>query len=272
MLGARYDYYDTSTTNKLLASSDINYHRSINDESFSPNIGFIWQLTDQHSFYASYNKSFAPFGGRVGVSVVFANTNLNTFDSEPQYNEQYEIGVKSDWFDDRLNTQLSVFDIRKNNIRYVPDDTKPEEWATAGEHQSKGLEFSFIGRVLDNVFVRGGYGYLQAEVKKDKQNPDNVNKVLNNAPEHTGNLFVRYLPTEKLYGEVGVTYVGSYYPNINNLTKMDGFNRVDAAIGYSADPWNLTLAVSNLTNKEYWRSDSMPGTPRSFLMRLNYQF
>ena len=52
----------------------------------------------------------------------------------------------------------------------------------------------------------------------------------------------------------------------------DGFNRVDAAIGYSADPWNLTLAVSNLTNKEYWRSDSMPGTPRSFLMRLNYQF
>ncbi len=51
---------------------------------------------------------------------------------------------------------------------------------------------------------------LQAEVKKDKQNPDNVNKVLNNAPEHTGNLFVRYLPTEKLYGEVGVTYVGDY--------------------------------------------------------------
>lgn len=277
MLGARYDYYDTSTTNKLLASSDINYHRSINDESFSPNIGFIWQPTDQHSLYASYNKSFAPFGGRVGVSVVSANTNLNTFDSEPQYNEQYEIGVKSDWFDDRLNTQLSVFDIRKNNIRYVPDDTKPEEWATAGEHQSKGLEFSFIGRVLDNVFVRGGYGYLQAEVKKDKQNPGNVNKVLNNAPEHTGNLFVRYLPTEKLYGEVGVTYVGDYkaYPNSNLSNQpldMKAFSRVDAAIGYSADPWNVTLAVSNLTNKEYWRSDSMPGTPRSFLMRLNYQF
>ncbi len=68
----RYDYYDTSTTNKLLASSDINYHRRIDDESFSPNIGFIWQPTDQHSFYASYNKSFAPFGGRVGVSVVSA--------------------------------------------------------------------------------------------------------------------------------------------------------------------------------------------------------
>ena len=126
--------------------------------------------------------------------------------------------------------------------------------------------------MLDNVFVRGGYGYTNAEVKKDKENPQNVGNKLSNTSKNTGNLFVRYLPTEKLYGEVGVTYVGSYYPNINNLTKMDGFNRVDAAIGYSADPWNLTLAVSNLTNKEYWRSDSMPGTPRSFLMRLNYQF
>ncbi len=38
---------------------------------------------------------------------------------------------------------------------------------------------------------------------------------------------------------------------------MEGFNRVDAAIGYSAEPWNVTLAVNNLTNKEYWRSDSM---------------
>ena len=245
MLGMRYDQYNFKSTNHIQ-----NLSKQYDDTTFSPNIGFVWQPSEQHSFYTSYNKSFAPYGGRGNISVD-VNTDPKYYDAEPQYNEQYEIGVKSDWFDDRLNTQLSVFDIRKNNIRYVPDDTKPEEWATAGEHQSKGLEFSFIGRVLDNVFVRGGYGYLQAEVKKDKQNPDNVNKVLNNAPEHTGNLFVRYLPTEKLYGEVGVTYVGSYYPNINNLTKMDSFNRVDAAIGYNADPWNVTLAVSNLTNKEY---------------------
>ncbi len=79
--------------------------------------------------------------------------------------------------------------------------------------------------------------------------------------EHTGNLFVRYLPTEKLYGEVGVTYVRSYYPkptpnsNLSNQPlDMKAFHSVDAAIGYSADPWNVTLAVSNLTNKEYWRS------------------
>jgi len=273
MLGMRYDSYDFSTTNKLPNVAADKRKRSINDDSFSPNVGVVWQPNEHQSLYASYSKSFAPFGGSMGVNPISsASQDMNIFNAEPQYNEQYEMGVKSDWFYERLNTQFSVYDIRKKNIRYRPDPDVPDVWAVGGEHQSKGLEFSFIGRVLDNLFVRGGYGYTDAQVKKDKEKPENVGNTLSNTSKNTGNLFVRYLPTEKLYGEVGVTYVGSYYPNINNLTKMDGFNRVDAAIGYSADPWNLTLAVSNLTNKEYWRSDSMPGTPRSFLMRLNYQF
>lgn len=267
MLGMRYDQYNFKSTNHIQ-----NLSKQYDDTTFSPNIGFVWQPSEQHSFYTSYNKSFAPYGGRGNISVD-VNTDPSLYDAEPQYNEQYEIGVKSDWLDQRLNTQLSVYDIRKKNIRYQPDaKEQPFLWSVGGEHQAKGLEFSFIGRVLDNLFIRGGYGYTDTEVKKDKEKPENVGNALANTSKNTGNLFVRYLPTEKLYGEVGVTYVGSYYPNINNLTKMDGFNRVDAAIGYSADPWNVTLAVSNLTNKEYWRSDSMPGTPRSFLMRLNYQF
>ncbi|OCY84522.1 MULTISPECIES: TonB-dependent receptor [Acinetobacter] len=268
MMGVRYDYFDFSTTNKLTKE-----HRNVKDSSFSPNVGLVWQPLPEHSFYTSYSKSFAPFGGQMGVNQVTGNTDVTKMDKEPQYNEQYEVGVKSEWLDNRLNTQFSVFDIRKNNIRYKPNpNEQPDVWATAGQHQSRGLEFSFIGRVLDNVFVRGGYGYTDAKVKEDKQKPEQEGNYLANTSKNTGNLFVRYLPTEQWYTEVGVTYVGSYYPNINNQVKMEGFNRVDAAIGYSADPWNVTLAVNNLTNKEYWRSDSMPGTPRNVLLRLNYQF
>ncbi|HFX6292801.1 TPA: TonB-dependent receptor, partial [Acinetobacter baumannii] len=212
MLGVRYDYFDFSTTNKLTKE-----HRNVKDSSFSPNVGLVWQPLPEHSFYTSYSKSFAPFGGQMGVNQVTGNTDVTKMDKEPQYNEQYEVGVKSEWFDNRLNTQFSVFDIRKNNIRYKPNpDSEPEVWATAGQHQSRGLEFSFIGRVLDNVFVRGGYGYTDAKVKEDNQNPEREGNYLANTSKNTGNLFVRYLPTEQWYTEVGVTYVGSYYPNINN--------------------------------------------------------
>ncbi|WP_271644812.1 TonB-dependent receptor, partial [Acinetobacter baumannii] len=163
MMGLRYDYFDFSTTNKIK-----NEHRNVKDSTFSPNVGLVWQPVPEHSFYTSYSKSFAPFGGQMGVNQVTGSTDVAKMDKEPQYNEQYEVGVKSEWFDNRLNTQFSVFDIRKNNIRYKPNpDSEPEVWATAGQHQSRGLEFSFIGRVLDNVFVRGGYGYTDAKVKED---------------------------------------------------------------------------------------------------------
>lgn len=272
MLGVRYDSYD-------FATNDVRNQRkrSYRDDSLSPNIGFVWQPVQSQSFYTSYSKSFSPYGGR-GLLLVSTTVSPSTYDAEPQYNEQYEIGVKSDWLDGRLNTQLSVFDITKNNIRYQPDSVnRPNDWEVGQKQQSQGVEFSFIGRVLDNLYVRGGYGYTDAKWKSDsrtgvKDEDILKGKKLKKISENTGNLFVRYLPTEKWYGEVGATYVGSYYTTDKNLIKMPDWTRVDAAVGYKDDKWGATFAVNNLTDKEYWRSDSMPGTPRNYLFRVNYYF
>ncbi|WP_287912184.1 TonB-dependent siderophore receptor [Acinetobacter sp.] len=272
MLGVRYDSYD-------FATNDVRNQRkrSYRDDSLSPNIGFVWQPVESQSFYTSYSKSFSPYGGR-GLLGVSTTINPSLYDAEPQYNEQYEIGVKSDWLDGRLNTQLSVFDITKNNIRYQPDSVnRPNDWEVGQKQQSQGVEFSFIGQVLDSLYVRGGYGYTDAKWKNDsrttvKEEDRLKGKKLSGISENTGNLFVRYLPTEKWYGEVGATYVGSYYTTDKNLTKMPDWTRVDAAVGYKDDRWGATFAVNNLTDKEYWRSNAMPGTPRNYLFRVNYYF
>ncbi|EPF87773.1 ligand-gated channel protein [Acinetobacter gyllenbergii] len=276
MLGARYDQYEVSTRDTSTISQTYGATVKIDAETFSPNIGFVWQPIDSQSLYTSYSKSFAPFGGSAGLSPFTSGTvDLETFNAEPQYNEQYEIGIKSDWLDDRLSTQFSVFDIRKKNIRYRPNpDDEPSLYVVGGEHQSKGAEFSFIGRMMDNLFVRGGYGYTDADVKQDKVRPENVGHYLANTAKNTGNLFIRYLPLDNIYTEIGATYNGSFYTNISNNpdTKIDGWTRFDAAVGYKGEHWGATLAVSNLTDKVYWRSNTMPGTPRNFLVRLNYQF
>lgn len=272
MLGARYDQFEFKTHNMMTDKK-----QSYDGETFSPNMGFVWQPVESQSFYASYSKSFAPYGGR-GMISIDPTLNPSAYDAEPQYNEQYEIGVKSDWLNDRLNTQLSIYDITKNNIRYRPDATNfPENWEVGQQQRSKGLEFSFIGRVMDNLFVRGGYGYTDAKWTKDvRSNVAEASRLKDNqlarVSENTGNLFVRYLPTEKVYGELGATYVGSFYTNDANTAKIEGWTRLDAAIGYKDERWGATVAVNNITDKEYWRDPSMPGTPRNFLVRLNYQF
>ncbi len=272
MLGARFDHYKSETNNKLKDSQDPDYKRTIKDSTFSPNVGIVWQPIESQSLYASYNRSFAPFGGRTGLSVVSANQNMALFDADPQFSDQYEVGVKSEWLDERLSTQLSVYDLRKNNIRYLMDKNDPNSWGVSGQHKSQGVEFSFIGRALEQVYVRGGYSYAEAKISKDAQNPQLVGNRLIGTAKETGNLFVRYLPTDQWYAEIGMTRVGDSWTDKENTIKLKGFTRADAAIGYSAHPWNVTLAVSNLTNKNYWRSDAMPGTPRSALLRVNYEF
>ncbi|WP_227515721.1 TonB-dependent receptor [Acinetobacter qingfengensis] len=262
MLGLRYDAYDFKSLNQLSLLRLKN-----NDESLSPNIGIVWQPTENHSFYASYNKSFAPYGGRGYIEID------STESTEPEYNQQYEIGLKSDWFNQQLNTQLAIYHIEKNNIRYQPDSVNyPDVWAIAGQHKSQGIEFSFIGQLLHNLYLRGGYGYTDAKVSKDLQTPTNVGNRLSLSSKNTGNLFIRYLPTNNIYTEIGVTYVGSFYNNVRNVYKIDSFHRVDAAIGYKNEQWGATFAVNNLTDEKYWRFSSMPGTPRNYLFRVNYFF
>ncbi|WLF84931.1 TonB-dependent siderophore receptor [Moraxella sp. ZY210820] len=267
MLGLRYDYYDFSTTNKLNGDN-----RQVKNKTISPNIGLVWQPIPQQSIYASYSRSFAPFGGNMGVSMVGSTEDLSRFNMEPTYNDQYEIGLKSDWFNQRLNTQLSAYHIKKHNLRYLRDREDPTSWASGAEMVSKGAEFSVIGRVLDNLYVRGGYGYNDVKTTKNPTNANEIGKRPQNTSKHTGNIFVRYLPTEQIYAELGATYVGDFYANNTNTEKIDGFTRLDGAIGFKNDQWSITLAGNNLTNKQYWRSGAMPGTPRNVLLRVNYLF
>lgn len=116
---------------------------------------------------------------------------------------------------------------------------------------------------------------MQAKVVEDKENPDRVGIHLNNTSNVTGNLFFRYTPTENLYGEIGVTGTGKRYGyNLRNkeVTTLPGFARVDAMLGWNHKNVNITFAAANLLNQKYWRSDAMPGAPRTYTARVNYSF
>ncbi|BEU98381.1 TonB-dependent siderophore receptor [Acidovorax sp. DW039] len=266
LLGARHDSFDFTTQNQLTRAQ-----RGSTGNSVSPRVGVVWQPVKEHSFYTSYNKSFSPYGGRglLGVSV---DPNA-VFDAEPQHSRQIEAGVKSDWLDGKLSTQLAVYQLEHYNIRYQPDPVNnPLLYMVRGKERSRGIEWSMAGRLAPSWYVRGGVGLMSAKVVDDRSVPANEGNYLRDTAKRNGNLFVRYAPEGAWYGELGVTHTSSRYTNEANTTRLPGYTRWDALIGWRAAPWNATLAISNLLDKEYWRSTSMPGTPRSLLLSVTYQF
>ena len=266
LLGARYDSYSFESTNQING-----FQRDTSGSSVSPRVGLVWQPVHAHSVYASWNKSFSPYGGRGTLSVDTSATAV--LDEAPQHSRQAEIGIKSDWLDGALSTQLAVYELEHYNIRYRPEpEIDPYRFAVRGKERSRGIEFSAAGRLAPAWYVRGGVGAMSAKVAGDLSNPANEGKYLPNTAQRNGNLFVRYAPAGHWYGELGVTYTSQRYTNAANTAIVPGYTRWDALLGWRAAPWTVTFAVSNLFDKEYWRSNAMPGTPRSFLVSGNYQF
>ena len=268
MLGGRYDQYRFRSTNIS------NETRSYNGHSFSPNFGVVWDVAPQHTLYASYNKSFSPYGGRSYLGISSSQNEI--FNSAPEYGRQYEAGMKSDWLEGRLNTTLAIYRLERYNIRYRPDSiNNPYEWRVRGKERSQGVELGAIGQLMPDWYLRGSAGWMSAKIVEDNSDPAAVGRQLSNTAHFNGNVFVRYAPGEKFYGEIGLTRVGErfYYNGNTNIGQtLPGFTRVDMMAGYIHKHWSGTLAVSNLFNKQYWRSSSMPGEPRAFTARLSYRF
>ncbi|WAM52889.1 TonB-dependent receptor [Vreelandella venusta] len=268
MLGARIDDYTFQTTNIDGASNRYT------DTAFSPNAGVVWDLNNDHTAYASYSQSFSPYGGQ-GYLGIDATADSNTFNTDPEENRQYEIGLKSDWLDGRLTSTVSLYQIEHRNIRYRPDpENNPYLWSVRGKERSQGVELNLIGQVADNWYLRSSLGIMSAKVIDNVDNPAEVGRHLNNTSNVTSNAFVRYVPNDQWYGELGVTHLGDRY-NYNrdgSAAYLDGFTRVDALMGWQWDDWSASVAVHNLLNTDYWRSSSMPGEPRSVYGRLSYEF
>ncbi len=266
LAGLRYDRFDFDSTNLLTSVG-----RGYSGNSVSPRLGVVWQPVREHSLYASWNKSYSPYGGRGMISVDVAPTAV--YDDEPQHSRQFEVGAKSDWLNGALSTQLSVYQLEHTNIRYRPDAVNdPFTWAMRGKERSRGIEFSAAGRVATSWYVRGGVGVTSAKVVQDKQQPALEGKYLLDTALRNGNVFVRYAPQGPWYAEIGVTHTSARWLNAANTSRLPGYTRWDALVGWRADAWTATLAVSNLADKEYWRATTMPGAPRSVLVSVNYQF
>lgn len=265
LIGLRQDDYRFKSTNLVNGLS-----RTFKDNTTSYRFGAVYQPSDAQSFYASWGRSFAPYGGRGNLSV---NTAAGaSVDDEPRYSRQLEIGLKSDWLDKRFSTQLAVYQLEHYNIRYNPDENQPQLWAVRGKERSRGIEFSITGQLIKDWYVRGGLGLMKPEIVKDRAQPQNEGKILRNSAERNGNLFVRYAPAGQWYAEVGVTHSGSRWADSANTDRLPGYTRWDGLVGWRQDAWTVTLALTNLTDRQYWRSSNMPGTPRTALLSANYQF
>jgi len=83
------------------------------------------------------------------------------------------MGVKTDWFNNRLSATASVFKIIQQNSLYDAFPAvigKPDLKMQIGEEESNGFEFDLAGEITPNWSILANYAYIDARITKTAQN------------------------------------------------------------------------------------------------------
>ncbi|AFZ33340.1 TonB-dependent siderophore receptor (plasmid) [Gloeocapsa sp. PCC 7428] len=243
LIGGRYDW--VTNENEIADFGEFGNTTDDppqNDGTFSPRIGLVYQPSDTVSLYASYSRSFRPTTG--------FNPDGKAF--EPTRGTQYEVGVKTDFLDNRLSAALAAYYLTRTNVTTEdPDD--PRFSIQTGEQRSQGVELDIGGEILPGWNLTASYAYTDAEVTEDNVTPEGNR--LPSVPEHQASLWTTYTIQEGTLGGLGfglgLFYVSERQGDLENSYQIGDYLRTDAAVYYRRDRFNAAINIRNLFDTNY---------------------
>ncbi|MEB3336206.1 MAG: TonB-dependent receptor [Leptolyngbyaceae bacterium] len=258
LVGGRFD-----TINQSSLSSERQ------DQAFSPRVGIVYQPIEPISLYTSFSRSFQPNN----------RTRANGSLLEPVRGTQYEVGVRGEFLNGRLTTNLAAYEITLNNLA-VPDPDNPRFSLPSGEQRSRGIELDVTGQVLPGWNLIASYAYTDARVTKDNNlQPGNL---LDGVPFNSASLWSTYeIQTGDFQGlgfGLGLFYVGERQGDLNNSFQVPSYARTDASIFYRRNNWRAGINVNNLFNVDYIEDSGQrrnrinPGAPFTVRGTVSVEF
>jgi outer membrane receptor for ferric coprogen and ferric-rhodotorulic acid len=239
----------------------------------TPYAGLVYALNDQWSAYASYADAFEP------------QTNRTTSGSllKPIEGKNYELGLKGELADGRLNTSFAIFRYDQEN-RGVQDLQGPmncDGWycsVASGKVRSQGLEATLSGEVLPGLQLVSSYTYNTTKFLKDDTYEGKVFSTW--TPKHLLKVWGDYqLPGDwnKVSVGAGVTAQSSTVA-YDRTFSVPGNALWDSRVAYKINQ-EFTVAANlyNMFDKKYyipaynanWGSNYY-GDPRNVMFTMTY--
>ncbi len=266
-----------SLTQKLnlitgLRISTWKYHSNddtVEDRKFenevTPYAGLVYYLDENHSLFASYTDIFRTQSAK--------DPNENYLD--PILGQNYEAGIKGEYFDGKLNATFSVFKILEDNVAQRIDNITLPDGSYAYEAkdgiESKGFEISIAGQVTDDINTSFSIANFEAK------DPEGV-KVNTEQSRTTANIFMNYKFKKDFDIGVGLRYYSKYYDGSEDeYIEQKAYTVTNLMAKYKINKnTSLQLNINNLFDKKYYEGIGkywmVYGEPRNFNLSLNYSF
>ncbi|WP_158276192.1 TonB-dependent receptor plug domain-containing protein [Brumimicrobium oceani] len=201
----------------------------------NPVTGAMIKVWKELSLFGSYTNSTNP---RTAAYL--------DIDGNPLGNEtisQFEAGIKSSWFKDRLRFNATYYFITNKGMNIQAAKENPvtglielqNYYFQGGNDERKGVEIELVGRLLENLELIIGYSYIDAQYKEHTTFVPGSSP--NGTPDHTLNVYLNYsFENQALKGlslGAGFYYLGERPYNDWTQSNVDFHG-----ISPNVEPWN----------------------------------
>ena len=233
---------------------------SKNSGKVVPYAGVVYDLNEQYSVYASYTEIFSPQ----------TKTDISGARLAPLEGVNYEVGIKGELFDDRVNVALAVFRTEQDNFASQAGTIGGRAYYNAVEGlTSEGYEIEISGQPLEGLELNAGYTFV------DITNADGSHGVTY-SPKH----MVKTAATYRVPGLEKLKVGGAmrWQDDIRNgIAEQDAYAVVDLMASYDIDRnWSVSANLNNVTNEKYLTSlywtQAYYGAPRNVSATLTWKY
>lgn len=233
----------------------------VESDELSPTAAIVWRLTPSTSLYARYARGYKAGGFPLAPAAVSGNI---AFD--PEYSDNYELGIRGSIADGRFSFDASVFNIeitdqQVSTIVFLNGDPSLPVAAVAnvGESVSQGFELSLEARPTDAFSLTADVGYVDARYVDyiDTVGADRSGERFPFTPRWTGRLGAEY--TFALTEEIEATLHGDYVyvgdilsgsgVDIDLQYRVPEHETINVGARLRGDDWRFDVFVDNLTDE-----------------------
>jgi iron complex outermembrane receptor protein len=206
--------------------------------------------------YASVAKGFKS-GGYQGIP---PDSLAAATPFDPEFAWSYEVGAKSQWWDNRLRLNAAAFLMDHEDLQVAELIAGNRVViGNAAEAEVKGIELELLALPLPNLELAASYSYLDAEFTEfaDGATTDNTGNTLPWAPEHKVNVSAQYnieFDTGVLTLRADWTRQSKIFLEASNLTEIqDAFSIWDARVAFATRDrkWEVAAWGKNLGDELY---------------------
>jgi iron complex outermembrane receptor protein len=220
----------------------------------SPRISLGYHLTRDVLAYAQVARGY-----RAGGFNAVAPAGNESYDEETSWN--YEAGLKSTWWHDRLTANLAVFRTQWQKLQvnsHVPGGDASQYYVeNGGRATSQGAELELRATPVQGLELFGGAGLVHAVYRhgSDSAGASVDGHELPFAPRATWHGGAQY--TQELTGQlqafvrVEANGMSRYYYDPSNLESQGSYTLASLRVGVAAGTWRVEGWVKNLFDREY---------------------